>query len=101
VSFARNAGCERNPTRRANSSNCCSPQRWRLIPTGIPPVGWASDIENLRVKDANEFFGVYYVPGNITISIVGDVDPKRMQALATGVLRPPRETPSPEPRPDS
>jgi predicted Zn-dependent peptidase len=48
-----------------------------------PPVGWASDIENLRVKDANEFFGTYYVPGNITISIVGDVDPKRMKALAT------------------
>jgi predicted Zn-dependent peptidase len=48
-----------------------------------PPVGWASDIENLRVKDANEFFGTYYVPGNITISIVGDVDPKQMQAFAT------------------
>jgi predicted Zn-dependent peptidase len=48
-----------------------------------PPVGWASDIENLRVKDANEFFNEYYVPGNITISIVGDVDPKRMKALAT------------------
>jgi predicted Zn-dependent peptidase len=48
-----------------------------------PPVGWASDIENLRVKDANEFFGTYYVPANITIAIVGDVDPKRMKALAT------------------
>ena len=47
-----------------------------------PPVGWASDIENLRVKDAREFFATYYVPGNITISIVGDVDAKRMKALA-------------------
>jgi predicted Zn-dependent peptidase len=48
-----------------------------------PPVGWASDIENLRVKDANEFFGTYYVPGNMTISIAGDVDPKQMKSLAT------------------
>ena len=48
-----------------------------------PPVGWASDIENLRVKDASDFFAQYYVPGNITISIVGDVDAKRMKALAT------------------
>jgi predicted Zn-dependent peptidase len=35
------------------------------------------------VKDASEFFAAYYVPGNITISIVGDVDPKQMKALAT------------------
>ena len=48
-----------------------------------PPVGWASDIENLRVKDANAFFATYYVPGNMTMSIVGDVDPNRMRALAT------------------
>ncbi len=47
-----------------------------------PPVGWASDIENLRVQDARDFFAKYYVAGNITISIVGDVDAKRMKALA-------------------
>ena len=27
------------------------------------PGGWASDIENLRVKDAEKFFNQYYVPG--------------------------------------
>ena len=47
-----------------------------------PPVGWASDIENLRAQDARDFFAKYYVPGNITIAIAGDVDPKKMQALA-------------------
>ncbi|MES1257920.1 MAG: pitrilysin family protein [Acidobacteriota bacterium] len=47
-----------------------------------PPVGWASDIENLRVQDARDFFARYYVPANITISIVGDVDAGRMKALA-------------------
>jgi predicted Zn-dependent peptidase len=46
------------------------------------PGGWASDIENLRVKDAQKFFAEYYVPGNITMAIVGDVQPARMKALA-------------------
>jgi predicted Zn-dependent peptidase len=46
------------------------------------PGGWASDIENLRVKDAEKFFAEYYVPANITIGIVGDVDPARLKALA-------------------
>ena len=44
-------------------------------PYRIMPGGWASDIENLRVKDAERFFNEYYVPGNITMAIVGDVNP--------------------------
>ncbi len=51
-------------------------------PYRIPPVGWASDIENLRVSDARAFFDKYYVPANITIAIVGDVDPVKMKTLA-------------------
>jgi predicted Zn-dependent peptidase len=47
------------------------------------PGGWASDIENLRVKDAEKFFAQYYVPGNITMAVVGDVDPAHIKALAT------------------
>jgi predicted Zn-dependent peptidase len=46
------------------------------------PGGWASDIENLRVKEAEKFFSEYYVPGNITMAIVGDVVPARIRALA-------------------
>jgi predicted Zn-dependent peptidase len=48
-----------------------------------PTVGWASDIENLRAADAEAFFRTYYVPSNLTIAIVGDVDPVKMKALAT------------------
>jgi predicted Zn-dependent peptidase len=51
-------------------------------PYHVPTVGWASDIENLRVSDARKFFETYYVPANITIAIVGDVDPKRIKSLA-------------------
>ena len=47
-----------------------------------PTVGWASDIENLRASDAEAFFAKYYVPSNITIAIVGDVQPARIKAMA-------------------
>ncbi len=36
-------------------------------------VGWASDIENLRATDAEAFFKMHYVPGNITVSMAGDI----------------------------
>jgi predicted Zn-dependent peptidase len=45
-------------------------------------IGWASDIESLRAKDAQEFFLKHYVPGNITIAIAGDVNPTEMKRLA-------------------
>jgi predicted Zn-dependent peptidase len=47
-----------------------------------PPVGWATDIENLRVGDALEFFKKYYVPSNLSVTIVGDIDPKEARRLA-------------------
>jgi predicted Zn-dependent peptidase len=46
------------------------------------PGGWASDIEALRLKDAIAFYKKYYVPSNISIAIVGDVDPKAARRLA-------------------
>ncbi|MCZ2073753.1 MAG: insulinase family protein [Bryobacteraceae bacterium] len=45
-------------------------------------IGWASDIENLRAKDAEEFFKTYYVPGNVTIAIAGDVNPAQAKQFA-------------------
>ena len=51
-------------------------------PYRVPPVGWASDIENLRVSDARAFFKKYYVPANMTIAIVGDVNPAKAKTLA-------------------
>ena len=51
-------------------------------PYGRPAAGWSSDIESLRVHDAEQFYKTYYVPSNITMGIVGDVDPKQVRALA-------------------
>ena len=47
-----------------------------------PAIGWPSDIENLRVSDAEKFFAAYYVPANITIAIVGDINPALARTLA-------------------
>lgn len=47
-----------------------------------PTVGWPSDIENLRVADARKFFDSYYAPANITMAIVGDIDPGMVRSLA-------------------
>jgi len=47
-----------------------------------PGTGWASDIQSLRAGDAEQFYKTYYVPGNIAIAIVGDVEPKQARALA-------------------
>jgi predicted Zn-dependent peptidase len=46
------------------------------------PGGWASDIENLRLSEAGEFYKTFYVPGNITIGIAGDVTPSEVKRLA-------------------
>jgi predicted Zn-dependent peptidase len=61
------------------------------------PGGWASDIENLRVKDAEKFFAEYYVPGNITMAVVGDVDPARIKALAAEYFGRLQKHPLPDP----
>lgn len=46
------------------------------------PGGWASDIENYRLTEAVQFYKKYYIPSNITIGIVGDVNPAEAKRLA-------------------
>ena len=45
-------------------------------------VGHMSDIETLTRAEAEAFFERYYSPGNLTIAIVGDVDPDKVKSLA-------------------
>lgn len=50
-------------------------------PYGVPTIGWASDIQALTPTATEEFFKTYYGPGNATIAIVGDINPKEVLAL--------------------
>ncbi len=51
-------------------------------PYRVMGTGWPSDIMNLRVSDALEFYRTWYVPSNITIAVAGDVQPAQVKRLA-------------------
>ena len=51
-------------------------------PYRVMPGGWASDIDNFRMPEAELFYKKYYTPGNITIGIAGDVNPVEARKMA-------------------
>ncbi len=51
-------------------------------PYGISIIGHMSDIQNYSREAVQEHLDKYYVPSNMCIAIVGDVDPKEMHKLA-------------------
>lgn len=44
-------------------------------PYGFATVGWPSDLQSFSATDAEAFFRKYYVPSNMVVAIVGDVNP--------------------------
>jgi predicted Zn-dependent peptidase len=62
-----------------------------------PVVGWMSDIQNLTRPDLQAYFKIHYAPNNAVAVLVGDVDVKTVQRLATRYFgRIPRQ-PAPAP----
>jgi predicted Zn-dependent peptidase len=47
---------------------------WRGHAYGWPTVGWPSDIAAITRSQAEDYFDLYYAPGNITLALVGDFD---------------------------
>jgi predicted Zn-dependent peptidase len=47
-----------------------------------PVIGYNADISNLTREDVQKFFDAYYPPNNLTVAIVGDVNPKQVKQLA-------------------
>lgn len=47
-----------------------------------PVIGYDQDIRNLTRKDVQQFFESHYVPSDLTIAVVGDVDPANVKQLA-------------------
>jgi predicted Zn-dependent peptidase len=62
-----------------------------------PPGGWQSDVANLRIADAKAFYEKYYVPANITMAIVGDINPDEARRLAERYFGPLPKRPLPPP----
>jgi predicted Zn-dependent peptidase len=51
-------------------------------PYGVPGIGNMSDINYYSREEALVFFDKYYGPSNLTVGIVGDVDPKQVKSMA-------------------
>jgi predicted Zn-dependent peptidase len=46
-----------------------------------PGVGYISDLNSFSATDAQNFFNTYYVPSNMVVAVVGDVDLEKTMAL--------------------
>ncbi|MDX8387993.1 MAG: pitrilysin family protein [Ghiorsea sp.] len=62
----------------------------RLHPYRNPVIGWMQDLENLTIDDVRAFYKQHYVPGKVTVVVVGDVDfddVKRTVARSFGKMK--------------
>jgi predicted Zn-dependent peptidase len=55
---------------------------YKAHPYGRHVIGHMSDIQTVTRTEAEAFFKKYYGPGNLTIAIVGDVNPEKIRTLA-------------------
>jgi len=46
-----------------------------------PGIGYMQDLQHFSATDAMEFFKRYYVPSNMVVAVVGDVDPAQVFAI--------------------
>ena len=60
-------------------------------------VGWPSDLASFSATDAAAFFKKYYVPSNIVVAIVGDVNPAEAMPLLEKYFGRLPKAPAPEP----
>jgi zinc protease len=47
-----------------------------------PIIGWMTDLKNMTVDDAQQWYNHYYAPNNATLVVVGDVNPQEVAQLA-------------------
>jgi predicted Zn-dependent peptidase len=55
---------------------------YKAHPYGDPIVGHMSDIKTMTRPEAEAFFKKYYSPSNLSVAIVGDVNPEQVKKLA-------------------
>ncbi len=69
-----------------------------------PVIGWAGDLDQMRVEDLRDWYRLWYAPSNATLVVAGDVDPEQVFSLAEKhfgplepeTIRPPKTQPEPE-----
>jgi predicted Zn-dependent peptidase len=70
---------------------------FKAHPYGEPVIGYMSDLQAISRDDAAAFYKKCYSPANVTIAIVGDVDPQQVKKMAQIYFG--RIPPAPKPEP--
>lgn len=55
---------------------------WQAHPYSWPVLGWPSDVSELSLAQATEFFDTYYAATNLVLVLAGDFDTTRVLELA-------------------
>jgi predicted Zn-dependent peptidase len=63
-------------------------------------IGWSSDLDNITREQANLYYDIYYAPNNLTMILVGDLDPddtikmveRYFERIPRGTMDPPDVT---------
>lgn len=66
-------------------------------PYKMPTVGYMSDLKSFTRQDAEDFLDRYYVPSNITLAIVGDVNTDEVMGIVKKYFGRLKAGPHPEP----
>lgn len=46
-----------------------------------PTIGYISDLNSFSATDAQRFFDTYYIPSNMVVAVVGDLDPAKTMGV--------------------
>ena len=63
-----------------------------------PTIGFISDLNSFSATDAEQFFDTYYIPSNMVVAVVGDVDPAQTMAIIEKYFGSIPSRPKPDPR---
>ncbi|MHC1765802.1 MAG: M16 family metallopeptidase [Verrucomicrobiia bacterium] len=86
---------ENNPVNRLVEDTLAT--MFKAHPYGQPVLGHMSDIRSWTRQDAQTWFQTYYGASNLTIAVVGDVDPVEVRRLASLYFGRMPKRPKPDP----
>jgi predicted Zn-dependent peptidase len=80
----RRRGVESTPTGKFDES--LNATFWDSSPYNWDVIGWPSDLRNITKAQADEYYGTFYAPQNLTAMLIGDFEPGAALALAEKYL---------------
>ncbi len=95
IAEERRQTLENNPIRR--TIDAMASTAFTAHPYGISIVGHMSDIKNYNREAAKAYYEKYYVPSNMIVCVVGDVEPKQIFKWAKKYFGRLAAKPKPEP----